>query len=130
MVSEEFQLVGPICNDFFIKLGKALVFTRDALEKSNQLRKIHGSTSEWAPDSKKIKGHTCHNASKSSKLCKSFNESLDFDKHDVKYKKPYLPLVEDIAELACQRRDLFPMEQLAGATVDIVSAYNQTPQTS
>jgi hypothetical protein len=45
-IGGSYRKVHPICNDFFIKLvreGKALVLTRDALEKSNQRRKIHGS---------------------------------------------------------------------------------------
>jgi len=43
---------------------------------------------------------------------------------------PKLPLLPDIADLACQQRELYPGEQLAGATVDVTSAYNQCPMTT
>ena len=44
------------------------------------------------------------------------------------YPKPVLPLMPDIAELACRQRDKYPGQQLCGATVDVSSAYNQFPQ--
>ena len=123
----------PICNDAFVKLircdpPKALVFSKDALISSGQLDKLHVNTTEWAPKPGKINGRVCLNASKSSKNFPSFNESIDYEQHDAMYEMPVLPLLDDVAEMACQQRDLYPGEQLGGATVDVSAAYQQTPQ--
>ena len=100
-----YRKMSPICNDAFVALcradpPKAIVFSKDALIQSGQLHKLHVNTTEWAPKPGKEKGRVCLNASKSSKNHKSFNESIDYDKHDSMYPPMVRPMIEDIAELA------------------------------
>ena len=60
----------PICNDALLQLvreGKALVFSKDALQRSEALQELHLNPLVWAPTTGKVKGRTCLNLSKSTK---------------------------------------------------------------
>ena len=121
----------PLCNDALLQLvreGKALAFSKDALAEAGALDQLHLSPLVWAPKTGKVKGRTCLNLSKSSRNFVSVNDCVDTDASKVTYRKPYLPLLPDIAEMACQRRDALGHRELAGATVDVTSAYHQFSQ--
>ena len=79
----------------------------------------------WAPKAGSVKGRTCMNLSKKSRHFPSVNESIDVKASDQFYLKSKLPLLPDVAEMACQQRDRSGGETLAGATVDVASAYHQ-----
>ena len=100
------------------------------MRESGQMDKVHISPIVWAEKTDTPKGRTCLHASKGSKAHPSLNDSIDADKCDAAYPPMRLPLLPDIAELACQQRDRYPGEQLSGATVDISSAYNQIVQSA
>jgi hypothetical protein len=122
-----------ICNQSIFELqskGQVMIFSKDALAKHGCLSSLHISTLVWATKMNKILGRTCLHASKSSRNHPSYNESIDYTLSDQLYPMPKLPLLPDIADLACQQRELYPGEQLAGATVDVTSAYNQCPMTT
>jgi hypothetical protein len=73
-------------------------------------------------------GRTCLNLSKASKNHPSVNGAVDFDRSDQIYPEPNLPLLPQVAELACKQRDANPQTPLSGAIVDVSSAYHQFPQ--
>ena len=123
-----------ICNHTIRKLydrGQVAVFSYDALQRyPHILQELHTSTLAWAdkPDKdwmKRYLGRTCLNASKRSKHFKSYNEMIDYTRSEHHYPTPELPLLPDIAELACNQRDANPGKVLAGATIDVTAAYNQ-----
>ena len=123
-----------ICNHTLRKLfdrGQVAVFSYDVLQQyPHVLKELHTSTLAWAdkPDKdwmKRYLGRTCLNASKRSKHFKSYNEMIDYTRSEHHYPTPVLPLLPDIAELACNQRDANPGKILAGATIDVTAAYNQ-----
>jgi hypothetical protein len=121
----------PLCNDALLQLvreGKALAFSKDALAEAGALDQLHLSPLVWAPKTGKVKGRTCLNLSKSSRNFVSVNDCVDTDASKGTYRMPYLPLLPDIAEMACRRRDALGHQELAGATVDVTSAYHQFSQ--
>ena len=121
----------PICNDALLQLvreGKALAFSKDALQGAGAIQQLHINPLVWAPKTGKVKGRTCLNLSKSTKNFKSVNDCVDIEASRQWYKQPELPLLPDVAEMACQRRELLGHTELAGATVDVASAYHQFAQ--
>jgi len=60
--------------------------------------------------------------SKASKNFPSVNESIDVARSERLYPKPSLPLLPDVAEMACRQRDACGGAHLSGATVDVSSA--------
>jgi hypothetical protein len=50
---------------------------------------------------------------------------IDYTVSERLYPTPSLPLLPDVAELACRQRDAYPGQPLAGATIDVTAAYNQ-----
>jgi hypothetical protein len=123
-----------ICNHAIRKLfdkGHVAVFSYDALQRHPHiLKEIHTSTLAWAekPDKDKVKrylGRTCLNASQKSKHFRSYNEMIDYERSEHHYPIPTLPLLPDIADLACNQRDNNPGKTLVGATIDVTAAYNQ-----
>ena len=123
----------PICNDAILELvneGRAIAFSRDAMEASGQMEKVHVSPLVWAPKANKVKGRTCMHLSKASKNFPSVNESVDVARSERLYPKPSLPLLPDVAEMACRQRDACGGAHLSGATVDVSSAYHQFAQSA
>ena len=121
-----------ICNDALLKLareGRALVFSLDALIKAGVLDDLHVSPLVWAPKAGKIKGRICLHLSKRTKNFESVNHSIDRDEAANRYPMEQLPLLPDIAEMACQMRKEYPDEPLGGGTIDIKDGYHQFPQT-
>jgi hypothetical protein len=121
----------PICNDALLQLvreGKALVFSKDALQRSGAIQELHLNPLVWAPKTGKVKGRTCLNLSKSTKNFRAVNECVDTEASHLWYKPPDLPLLPDVAEMACERRKALGHSRLAGATVDVASAYHQFAQ--
>ena len=68
--------------------------------------------------------------SKRSKNYESVNYSLNRELAGVAYPLDPLPLLGDIAELACGQRDENPGVQLGGGTIDIKDGYHQFAQTA
>ena len=91
--------------------------------RSRLQSQIHISPLHRAP-----KGRICHHLSKKTRKFASVNEKVDKEESDVYYPMPDLPLLPDLAELACRCREANPGKQIAGATVDVSSAYQQFPQ--
>ena len=132
-IGGSYRKMRDICNNAVYKLyekGQVLIFTKDALAQTGNLKDLHISKLVWTQDPSKVEGRTCLNASHSSKNFPSYNESIDYSKSDPVYPMPALPMLPDLAELACQQREAYPSEPLAGATVDVSSAYNQCPVTT
>jgi hypothetical protein len=121
----------PLCNDALLQLvreGKALAFSKDALVNTGAMEQLHLSPLVWAPKTGKVKGRTCLNLSKCSRNFRSVNDCVDSEASVTTYKRPSLPLLPDIAEMACRQRDELGHRELAGATVDVTSAYHQFGQ--
>ena len=120
-----------ICNDAIKQLaknGKVLLFSKDALIQANELQNLLVSPTTWAPGKKQ--GRTCLNASKGSRAFPSLNEAIDSEWFDNMYPMPKLPMLADIAEMACGQREYYGNDcQLAGSTIDVTSAYCQFPLT-
>ena len=117
-----------ICNQSIYDLHRkrqCLLFSYDALVERGMMKELHVSPLVWTTKAGKVLGRTCLHASKASKHFKSYNESIDYEASRQMYTKPILPLLPDIAELACQQRMKYPGQILAGATVDVSTAYNQ-----
>jgi hypothetical protein len=72
----------------------------------------------------------CLHLSKRSKNYESVNYSLNRELAGVAYPLDPLPLLSDIAELACGQRDENPGVQLGGGTIDIKDGYHQFAQTA
>ena len=122
-----------ICNDALLKLveeGRAIAFSLDALLETPYLLDLHCSPLVWAPKQGKPKGRICLHLSKRSKNYESVNESIDRELAGVAYHMDPLPLLGDIAELACGQRDENPGEDLGGGTIDIRDGYHQFAQTA
>ena len=121
-----------ICNDnmrSLCKSGRCICFTLDACIESGCMTQLHTSPAAWAAKAKSKKGRVCMNYSKRTKDYMSVNEGIDFERSDSIYPMPKLPLLPDIAEIACQQRDANPGAPLSGATVDVKDGYHQFPQT-
>jgi hypothetical protein len=98
----------PLCNDALLQLvreGKALAFSKDALTSTGAIEQLHLSPLVWAPKTGKVKGRTCLNLSTGSRNFLSVNDCVDTEASTSVYKRPFLPLLPDIAEMACQQRD-------------------------
>jgi hypothetical protein len=120
-----------LCNMAIRKLaqtGRVILFSRDALERAKQMQKLHKSPLIWAEKADAEEGRTCLHLSKSSKSFPSHNSCVDDGACDAHYPPRQLPLLPDIAEMACRQRDANPGKQIAGATVDVKSAYHQFPK--
>jgi len=94
----------PLCNDALLQLvreGKALAFSKDALVNTGAMEQLHLSPLVWAPKTGKVKGRTCLNLSKCSRNFRSVNDCVDSEASATMYKRPSLPLLPDIAEMAC-----------------------------
>ena len=123
----------PICNENLlnlVKAGRVLAFSRDALEEKGYMKDLHISPLLWAPKSGKVKGRVCLHLSKRSVTFESVNSSVDDVSSDMRYPMRPLPLLPDLAEMACQQRDLYPDEPLGGATIDISDGYHHFAQTA
>ena len=121
-----------ICNQSIYDLlqkRQCLVFSYDILVQCDAMKELHVSPLVWTTKAGKVLGRTCLHASKASKSYPSYNESIDYMASRAIYKKPILPLLPDLAEMACQQRDKYPGQVLAGATVDVSTAYNQFAMT-
>ena len=117
-----------ICNHAIRKLydkGQVAIFSLEALKKTDILKSIHISPLVWAENALKVLGRTCLHASKGSKHFRSYNAMIDHARSEINYPVPFLPLLPDIADLACEQRRAFPGKILSGATVDVTAAYNQ-----
>lgn len=126
---EQYQ---PICNENLLNLAKAgrvVAFSRNVLEEKGYMKKLHISPLIRVPKADKIKGRVCLHLSKRSSTFDSVNHSVDDIKSDMLYPMRSLPLLPDLAEMACQQRALYPNEPLAGATIDISDGYHQFAQT-
>ena len=122
-----------ICNDALLKLvkeGRAIAFSLDALLGTPFIYDLHCSPLIWAPKQDKPKGRICLHLSKRSKNYESVNYSLNRELAGVAYPLDPLPLLGDIAELACGQRDENPGVQLGGGTIDIKDGYHQFAQTA
>ena len=122
-----------ICNHAMLKLvkkGRAFAFSLDALQRSGQIKKLVINRLQWATKTDCLEGRTCLNPSWSTPKYPSLNDSINREFSDKCYPQQTLPLMPDLAEMACQQRDQYPGEQLAGATVDVSAAYNQFPQST
>jgi hypothetical protein len=109
----------PVCNDALLQLnreGKLLVVSQVQLRKSGQDGKVH------------IKGRTCLHASAGSKHHPSYNDSIDLQAHDARYRSPNLTSLPKLCELACKQRQRYAKARLCGAVVDVCSAYTQVAQ--
>jgi len=100
------------------------------LEKKDYMKDLHISPLLWAPKSGKIKGRVCLHLSKRSLTFESVISSVDDIISDMRDPLRPLPLLPDLAEMACQQRDLYPDEPLGGATIDISDGYHQFAQTA
>jgi len=121
-----------ICNDALLKLvkeGRAVAFSLDALLGTPFIFDLHCSPLIWAPKQDKPKGRICLHLSKRTKNHESVNYSINRDLASVAYPLDPLPLLGDIAELACGQRDENPGVQLGGGTIDIKDGYHQFAQT-
>jgi hypothetical protein len=121
-----------ICNDALLKLvkeGRAVAFSLDALLATPFIYDLHCSPLIWAPKQDKPKGRICLHLSKRTKNYESVNYSINRDLAGVAYPLDPLPLLGDIAELACGQRDENPGVQLGGGTIDIKDGYHQFAQT-
>jgi hypothetical protein len=122
----------PICNHAMaevVEAGRAIIFTEDALKQHGYMSEIHINELTWAEKPGKVLGRTCINASKKSKNFPSINESINSVDHDAQYPEYPLPTLAHIYEMACQQQQQrYPGITLGGATVDVSSAYQQTPQ--
>ena len=120
-----------LCNMAILKLaqaGRVILFSRDALERAQQMSKLHKSPLIWAEKADAEEGRTCLHLSKGSKRFPSHNSCVNDEACDAHYPPRQLPLLPDIAEMACRQRDANPGKQIAGATVDVKSAYHQFPK--
>jgi hypothetical protein len=108
--------------------GRCLVFSMDALLAAGCMREVHTSPFTHAEKAGDPKGRVCHNLSKRTSSFPSLNESIDFAASDECYPMPTLPLLPDIAEMACKCREANPGKQIAGGTIDVNSAYQQFAQ--
>jgi len=122
-----------VCNHSFQKLvqeGKAIVFTADALDESNQSQFTHQSDSVWVP---KVGsgglGRTCLNASRGSKNYESVNDGVDLAKSDQFYPPQINPMMQDICQLISDKQAQYPGEQLSGGVIDVSGAWNQIVST-
>lgn len=121
-----------ICNDAIFELhekNRVVIFSQDALTETGFMQELCVSPLVWTMKPDKPKGRTCLNLSKSSKGFKSYNESIDYKRSEKMYPTIALPLLQDIAEMACQQREANPGKRLAGATIDVTAAYNQCAMT-
>ena len=129
-MSTSYKRMEPICNDAILKdvrLGRAVAFSEDALAASGFLREIHINNIAWAEKTNKVEGRTCMNASSSTKNTCCLNDLVDKAAHDAHYPMGDLPSARTICEMICEMREAYPGEELSGATVDVASAYKQTP---
>ena len=120
-----------LCNLAYRKLvegGKAIIFSKDALARTDQMKKYHNSPTTWVEKADAWEGRTCMHLSKGSKNFPSVNSSIDDEASDAYYPFEALPLLPEIAEMACRQRDAHPGRLLSGATVDVKAAYNQFPK--
>ena len=101
------------------------IFSYDALKRHGVMDEIHTSPLVWAEKAGKALGRTCLHASKGSRHFQSYNDMIDHQLSEKWYPIPFLPLLPDIADLACDQRDANPGEILAGAIIDVTAAYNQ-----
>ena len=125
-----YRKMRQICNQSVYDLkqrGRCVIFSYDALKEQGAMNELHVSPLVWATKAGKVLGRTCLHASKSSRNHSSYNESIDLIKSRRLYAMPNLPLLQDLAEMACRQQEAFPGEILAGATVDVSTAYNQFP---
>jgi hypothetical protein len=127
-----YRSMRAICNQSIFDLqrkGQCVIFSYDMLKSTGAMNELHVSPLVWATKPGKVLGRTCLHASKSSRNHLSYNESIDMLKSRQLYAKPQLPLLPDLAEMACRQQDTYPGQILAGATVDVSTAYNQFPMT-
>ena len=120
-----------LCNMAMRKLaddGRVVVFSKDALVAAGQMHKIHDSPLTWVDKPDTWEGRTCNHLSKGSRNFPSINSSIDDKLSDAHYPMTPLPLLPDIAEMACRQRDANPGKPLSGATVDVKSAFHQFPK--
>jgi len=108
--------------------GRCLIFSMDALIEAGCMHEIHTSPFTHAEKAGDPKGRVCHNLSKRTSSFPSVNESIDFDASDACYPMPTLPLLPDIAEMACKCKEANPGKQIAGGTIDVNAAYQQFAQ--
>jgi len=80
---------------------------------------------QWATKWQKIKGRVCYNASKKTKSAPSLNEATCINDHDGYYPEMPLPSMHEVAEMSCQVKEANPGQRLAGAAIDVQSAYQQ-----
>ena len=93
-----------ICNNAILELvraGKAVAFSKDALEAEGVMDALHISPLVWAPKADDPHGRTCLHLSKRSTNFPSVNESADLKMCDTKYPERQLPGLPDLAEMAC-----------------------------
>ena len=127
-----YKKMRQICNQSIYDLhqkNQCVIISYDTLKRMGAMDELHVSPLVWATKPGKVLGRTCLHASKSLRNHKSYNESIDMIKSRQLYAKPDLPLLQDLAEMACRQQDAFPGQVLAGATVDVSTAYNQFPMT-
>ena len=129
--SSSYNKMRPICNHAILKMvekGRAIAISKETLIQTNQMKGLVVNRLTWAKKTGDIEGRTCLDPSTGSIQFPSLNESIDRTRSDLLYPKCVLPMLYDIAELACRQRARHPGKRLSGATVDISSAYNQFPQ--
>ena len=123
-----YLLKRSICNHAVRKLydkGQVAIFSLKALQDHDVLKHLHISPLVWTENALKVLGRTCLHASKGSVHFKSYNAMIDHVRSEINYPIPFLPLLPDIADLACEQQQAFPGEVLSGATIDVTAAYNQ-----
>lgn len=121
----------PLCNHTVVGLveaGRCVALSKDALAESGSISGIHVSRFSHADKANNKMGRLCHNLSVKSRNFPSVNESVDLEASDGYYPMPTLPLMPDIAEMACRCQDANPGKQISGATVDVSAAYQQFAQ--
>ena len=114
--SPSYLKMRSICNDALkslVREGKAIAFSMDTLIETGAMKELHDSSLMWAEKAKKEKGRVCLNTSKRSKNFESMNKSINRERAEMIYPMRPLPLLPDLAEMACQQRDAHPGVLLA-----------------
>ena len=107
--------------------GEILAVRLDQVPRED-LASIHVSRLLRAPKPGEPDGRIClHASSTEGGGSWSLNGGYDLASSDQVYPQPYLPDVHAVCEMICQRQELFPDQQLHGATADVKSAYCQIP---
>lgn len=128
--SKSYSIGRAACHRTLQKMMTAgeILAVRLDLVPAQDLATLHASRLLRAPKPGEPDGRICLHASSTEGAGSwSLNGGYDLDSSDRTYPQPYLPDVQAVCELICRRQELFPGQQLHGATADVKSAYCQIP---